>query len=56
MKGVAGSAHLSMTGMLWFMLAHTAFFVLLSGGYHGYLAQRGLALRRAASMNPDQPR
>lgn len=39
-EGVAGSAHLRLTGMVWFAVAHTAFFVLLAAGYQRYLAAR----------------
>jgi predicted cobalt transporter CbtA len=36
-EGVAGSAHLRLAGMVWFAVAHTAFFVLLAAGYQRYL-------------------
>lgn len=32
-EGFAGSAHLSLAGMIWFAAAHTLFFLLLAVGY-----------------------
>jgi hypothetical protein len=32
-EGFAGSAHLTLPGMIWFAVAHTLFFVLLAIGY-----------------------
>ncbi|MYM73859.1 hypothetical protein GTP56_16835 [Duganella sp. FT134W] len=39
-EGIAGSAHLVLSGMLWFAIAHTAFFVLLAFGVDFLLARR----------------
>ena len=36
-EGIAGSAHLTLAGMVWFAVAHTVFFVLLAAGYQAYL-------------------
>ena len=39
-EGFAGSAHLTLAGMLWFAVAHTGFFLLLAWGFAWMVAPR----------------